>query len=352
MSWFSTHVVSATGLVTTGVLITLALTPGAAGTGSSPPVVPDRAATKSQRGFAMPVYSRAGYDSPQAAQYLHQIAAVGATWVQIDPTWYQDQAHTSSIAATAQTPSDRAVERVISTAHQIGLKVLLKPLLDLLPDGATYRGTIRPADRASWFSAYADFIGHYADLATRLRVEQFAVGTELAGVSGDRVGWLGVVRMVRDRYHGQLLYAANFDEYRRVAFWDALDLVGIDAYWKLSRRPTVDVGLLRLAWVPIVRELAAFAARSGRQILFTEAGYTSRRGSTTAPWSWTTSSTPDQIEQAAAYEALLTALHERPWWAGVFWWAWGVPGAADAEDPLGYTPHGKSAEAVVRRWWD
>jgi hypothetical protein len=352
VSWFSTRGFSAAPVLASVLIVTLVLTPGVTKDGSAPPrPAPEQTVTNTQRGFAMPTYSREGYQSPQAARYLRQIAAVGAKWVQINPTWYQDQVHTSTIAATSKTPSDAAVERVISVAHEVGLKVLLKPLLDVLPDGGTYRGTIRPDDRAAWFASYAAFIGHYAELAARLRVAEFAVGTELAGVSQDRAGWLGVVAAVRARYGGQLLYAANFDEYRRVVFWDAVDLVGIDAYWTLSRRPTADVSTLQRAWNPIVRELAAFAARTGRRILFTEAGYTSQRGSTTAPWSWTTSSTPDPAEQAAAYQALLASMDGQRWWAGVFWWVWAVPPGEKTSDPLGYTPRGKPAETVVRRWW-
>jgi hypothetical protein len=306
---------------------------------------------RSQRGFALPTYTPDGYHSPQAADNLRQMAAVGARWVQINPTWYQDDPTGSRIGPSARTPTDTGVQAVIAEAHRLGLKVFLKPLLDLAPDGSTYRGTIRPADRAAWFAAYRAFIGHYAQLAARQQVEQFGVGTELAGVSGDRAGWLQVVASVRQRYGGPIVYAANHDEYRAVAFWDAVDLIGVDAYWPLSARPTSDVRALQQAWTPIVAELAAFAGQHRRRILFTEAGYPSQRGSTTAPWSWSTSTTPDQDEQAAAYRALLTSVHDRSWWAGVFWWVWDVPLAGNGGDPLGYTPRGKAAEKVLRHWW-
>ena len=300
------------------------------------------------RGFALPTYTADGYRSPQAVRHLHEIAATGARWVQFNPTWYQHGVRGATIAASADTPTDAALEHIVAAAHRAGLQVLLKPLLDL--DDAGYRGTIRPADPAAWFASYTAFIGHYADLAARLDVAEFAVGTELAGVSGDRAGWLRVIDAVRSRYDGRLTYAANFDEYRQIGFWHAVDLIGIDAYWELGDRPTTDADVLRRAWEPVVRELAALAARTGRPVLFTEAGYTSRRGSTTAPWDWTTGRTPDQAEQAAAYEALLAALSDQPWWAGVFWWCWDVP-PAQTTDPLGYSPRGKAAEAVVRRWW-
>ena len=344
---------SAVMVVAGGVVIALVLTPGAVRNGTPPQPTPAVVAPRDgqQRGVALPTYTAEGYRSPQAVRYLGEIAAIGATWVQFNPTWHQHGARSATIAASADTPTDAALEHIVSAAHRAGLKVLLKPLLDLAGAEPGYRGTIRPADPAAWFASYTAFIGHYADLAARLNVAEFAVGTELAGVSGDRAGWLRVIEAVRLRYHGRLLYAANFDEYRQVGFWHAVDLIGIDAYFKLSDRPTTDVDGLRRAWAPIVRELADLAARTGRSVLFTEAGYTSRRGSTTAPWDWTTGSTPDQAEQAAAYQALLAGLSDQPWWAGVFWWCWDVPPEQTATDPLGYSPHGKAAEAVVRRWW-
>ena len=302
-----------------------------------------------QRGFALPSYSRDGYRSPQVTGTLCQIARLGANWIQLNPTWYQASASASAIAASPRTPSDDSLTHAIEAAHRAGLKVFLKPLLDLADGG--YRGTIKPDDRTAWFASYRAFITHYAGLAARYRVDQFGLGTELAGVSGDRPGWLGVAAAVRACYWGTILYAANFDEYQDVRFWDAVDLVGIDAYWPVSGRPTADVRTVQQAWAPIVRALAAFAARTGQRILFTEAGYASQRGSTTAPWSWTTSRVPDQAEQAGAYQALLASMSDQAWWSGVFWWAWDVPDLSGAADPLDYSPHGKSAEAVLRRWW-
>jgi glycosyl hydrolase family 113 len=174
------------------------------------------------------------------------------------------------------------------------------------------------------------------------------VGTELAGVSGDRAHWLGVIKTVRDRYAGPLVYAATYTEYAKVGFWDAVDLIGIDAYWPLATQPTSDVAVLERAWLPIRTELATFAAKTKRRIVFTEAGYTSQRGTTTAPDSWTLSHEPDQVEQAAAYQALLASFDNQDWWAGVFWW---VPKESSETQGLGYAIYGKAAEAVLRKWW-
>ncbi|SED25800.1 hypothetical protein SAMN05216489_02965 [Streptomyces sp. 3213] len=302
------------------------------------------------RGFALPSWNRTDYDSPAAPRYLRDIRATGARWITLTPTWYQTHVTDSGPHTTEETASDASLRHIVARAHAAGLHVMIKPHIDL--PGDVDRAEIRPRDRAAWFAAYRRFITHYADLAADTGAEQFAVGTELAGVSGDTAAWTKVVETVRDHYDGPLTYAANYDEYQRIHFWRSLDLIGIDAYWPLSAEPTRDPGRLRRAWVPIRKKLAAYAERQGRRILFTEAGYVSQRGSTTAPYSWTVSRTAGGAEQAAAYRALLDSFEGHTWWAGVCWWMWDDwPDSGETPVKLAYTPHGKPAEAVLRGKW-
>ncbi len=302
-----------------------------------------------QRGFALPTYERDAYQSAETSIYLEELVAVGADWVQIIPTWYQTSRTSIEVRATSRTASDESIRHVIRLAHRLGLKVMLKPHIDL--DTGEYRGTIEPDDRSEWFGSYERFIRHYARLAAEVGAEQFAVGTELASLSDDRSAWISIINLVRKDYDGSLLYAANFDEYRQVEFWGAVDLIGIDAYWPLVEEPSTDVEVLKDSWVPIRDHLKAFADRAQRPIVFSEAGYTSQQGAVTAPWSWTVSSREDQAEQAAAYHALWATFQQEPWWGGVFWWVWEEPPQGKSEDPLSYSPRGKSAEHLVRSLW-
>ncbi|KUJ67718.1 hypothetical protein ACZ90_26010 [Streptomyces albus subsp. albus] len=302
------------------------------------------------RGITLPAWNTDDYDRPEAPRYLRQIADTGARWVVFTPTWYQDGTRRSTMHTTEETASDRSLRRIIGLAHTTGLKVLLKPHVDLVDGGD--RAEIRPDDRDAWFGAYRRFITHYAELAEESGVERFAVGTELAGTSGDRERWRRVIGAVRETYRGPLTYAANYDEYARIRFWSSLDLIGIDAYWPLTESATTDPARLAAGWRKVVGELAAFSQRQHRRILFTEAGYVSQRGSTTAPYSWTVSKRAADEEQSAAYQALLTAFDKQPWWAGVCWWMWDDwPDSGETPARLAYTPHGKPAEQVLRRWW-
>ncbi|WP_229327832.1 hypothetical protein [Streptomyces sp. UNOC14_S4] len=302
------------------------------------------------RGFALPSWNTDDYAKPEAGAYLRQIAATGARWVTFTPTWYQNGVTDPAMHTTGETASDDSLRHIVDLAHSTGLKVMIKPHVDLA--NGEDRAHIRPTDPDAWFGAYTGVLTHYARLAADTKAEQLSVGTELAGTSQDGARWGKAIAEVRKVYRGPLTYAANYDEYRKVAFWGDLDIVGVDAYWPLAQKATTDAAGLRQAWKPIIDELAAFSARQHRQILFTEAGYVSQRGTTTAPYSWTVSKTTGDDEQAAAYEALLAAFDGKPWWAGVCWWMWDDwPDSGETAKRLAYTPHGKPAERVLRQWW-
>jgi hypothetical protein len=303
-----------------------------------------------QRGFALPTWTEGGYEGPQVERSLREMAGVGATWVQLVPTWYQQTTNASVIARSPSTVSDAGLERAITLAHQHRLSVFLKPHVDLPTPARGDRSSIRPDNREAWFASYTAFISHYAAMAARTGVEQFAVGTELSSISDDRAAWLQVIQGVRAQYHGTVVYAADPDEYNRVSFWDAVDLIGIDAYWPLSQASTTEVLVLKQSWNSIRADLAAFSAQHGRKILFTEAGYTSQEGTTTHPSDWALSATPNQAEQAAAYQSLLEAFSHEPWWAGVYWWVWNAL-PDDGNDTLDFSARGKAAENVIRSWW-
>jgi len=105
--------------------------------------------------------------------------------------------------------------------------------------------------------------------------------------------WRELIAEVRRHYHGPLGYAANFDQYREVGFWDALDVLGVNAYFQLRRHLIPDAApddlypLLIEGWRRVLGELRAFRERQGLTdlpVVFTELGYTDRANSTLEPW--------------------------------------------------------------------
>jgi hypothetical protein len=314
---------------------------------TSPVPVP---ATAKRLGMTQPAWYADEYDLPAALAAFDQIRDAGVRWVVLTPTWYQaDRTRALPRYDKEKTVSDAGVRRAAAKAKAAGLSVVLKPHVDLDDDGD--RAEIVPRDLDRWFSAYEGLTVHYATLAREVGADELVVGTELVGTSTETDRWKRVIAQARSEFAGRLTYAANYDEYRQVRFWTDLDAIGIDAYFPLASRATTDVDELVAAWSPIATDLEALSNEVGRPVLFTEAGYPSQQGAVTAPYDWERSKTPAPEEQAAAYRALLTALWDRPWFAGVYWWMWDdLPGRTEDPQALDYPPHGKPAEAVLREW--
>lgn len=328
---------------------------GLLGTGAVAALLSNCAASeplpKEQRGFALPTWERNGYRDFDTAQALHDMYTIGARWVQLVPSWYQQTATSNEVGPTGDSASEDDIRLATDLAHDAGLKVMLKPHVDVL-DG-TDRQWIAPSDPDAWFRSYGAYIGPFADLAEQANIEQFTVGTELSRLSGQRSRWLALIDDVRRRYGGTLVYAANYFEYRDVSFWDAVNLVGVDGYWPLADKPTTDVAQLRRALIPIRDDLGRFAQRTGKQILLTEVGFASQVGAATQPWSDSLSGQPGQHEQAAAYQAVLDTFPGAGWWAGLFFWTWTTAHARTLAVPstLDHSARWKAAADVARAAW-
>ena len=107
--------------------------------------------------------------------------------------------------------------------------------------------------------------------------------------------WRALIADVRAVYGGRLTYAANFDQYDRVGFWDALDCIGVNAYWTLRPGgrdlPATELpAALEAGWTRVVEDLDDFRTHAGvpsTPVVFTEIGYTWRRNGTVQPWAGT-----------------------------------------------------------------
>jgi len=258
--------------------------------------------------------------------------------------------------------TDAGLLHTAQLARQQGIRSLLKPHLWVRSRGA-WPGDINmssPADWDAWFASYSAFVLHYARLAEAGRFDGLCIGTELqhATEPAHEKAWRRLIRQVRQVYHGPLTYAANWSgEYQQVRFWDALDYVGIQAYFPLSAAANPPLDTLERGWLPHLRTLAAWQKKVKKPIVFTEIGYKTTPDAAARPWEWPTrqasSAPPDEATQARCYEAMFRACWGQSWLKGLFIWKW-YPGlAADgpARHHADFTPQHKPAEAVLTRWY-
>lgn len=310
-----------------------------------------------RKGVSFATWWQGNYVTQTADQVLTQLLpADGVEWISLIVTCYQPTLTSTTIDCTLpRTPTDSDLIHVIQTAHAHGLKVMLKPHVDL-GDNSAWRGQIQFGNDETkwqeWFTNYTAFITHYATLARDYHVELFAVGTELVGTTHRETDWRNVITAVRNIYSGPLTYAANHSgEETSITWWDALDFIGVDAYYPLTNKNNPAPEELRNAFNPVLTTLSSLSSTWNKPILLTEIGYRSIDGANRAPWDWQRDAPLDLQEQKFCYMAALSAFAPQPWLKGIFWWAW------QPDEPLhniydkGYGVYRKPAEQVLRAFY-
>jgi hypothetical protein len=249
--------------------------------------------------------------------------------------------------------NDEGVVHAALTAHRMGMVVMLKPHI-WIP--GSWPGEIEMRDPGDWqtfFDEYFRWIRHYAVLAEINGIESLCVGVELSKAALTQAPrWRALINHVRKIYGGRILYAANWgEEFENLSFWDALDAVGIDCYYPLSDASTVSDDDLRRAAAGVLDRIEAVARRVGKPAIVTEIGFTSTRACWIDPYATRGDTDVDLEAQARCYDAYLSELRGRDRIVGVYWWKW--PSSLDRGGPQdrGFTPRGKPAEAVIKKWY-
>lgn len=342
------------------LVVLFALVFGLALAWSGPKTLAAQEPAPKQEGIAYVSWWFDQYASTSSDESLAKLEDTGAEWISILATWYQDTVTSTEIYSHAEkTPTDAGVIHAIQTAHNLGLKVMLKPHLDLFADPTHWRGQIgeqftTEAEWEAWFESYQAFINHYAQIAADNNVEQFCIGTELDGTAVEELRWRELITGtggIKSVYEGPLVYAANHTYTNTVMFWDALDYIGIDAYYVLADSPTATLNDFKLGWTKPISFLANLADEWDKDIIFTEIGYRSIDGAGMAPWAYEGNPPIDLQEQADLYQAFFETVYQEPWFAGVFWWSWDTNPMQGGPCDRGYTPLDKPAETVLRQYF-
>ena len=277
-----------------------------------------------------------------------RMAAEGITSVSVYVYLYLASPTGTVVSTGVYTPTDQELELVADAAKANGLDVHLTPVL---LDGTNgWRGRYVPSNLDAFFASYTAQLVKYADLAQRLGVTLFYVGSENEQIAGRTAQWLAAIGAVRQHFHGALAYMSTPYTATNVKFWDALDIAGISAYFSLAADDNPSYNRFLAAWrevhTPFVRDLAK---RIRTPLVYAEVGYHSQQQAFANPAEAPPTGTlPAPAAQGDAYAALLDVLKANPLVYGVTWWRW-APGTTAAD--TSYSPNGKPAEcALASRW--
>lgn len=258
----------------------------------------------------------------------------------------QDTPHSESIDYTGtHMPSDDELREMIAYGKSIGLRVILKPMVNCR-DGA-WRAWINFFDKevpcepkwSCWFESYTKYLMHYAGLAEECGCEMLIIGCELVMAERQEARWRELIKKLRSVYTGIMTY--NTDKYQeeQVTWWDALDVISSSGYYPIDR------------WEENLARIKAVADRFHKPFFFAECGIPCRRGSAGRPNDWTFEGPMDLEEQRRYYEKMFEVSRNHPWIKGFVCWDWV---SNYLEYPVindGYSVYGKPAAAVIKAFY-
>jgi hypothetical protein len=320
-----------------------------ADTASSPPVFDIRSVTLDAR-------------HPPEPDLLPHLRSLGVTHLTLVSFGWQRAANAPRVRIDTSdgwySESHRGIRTLARQADSLGMDVILKPHIWIGGyDEAQDRSEIGFETEAAWTrweASYRRFLLVYADLAAEIDADALVLGTELSSVATTRPEFFrALADTVRTVYDGKLTYAANWhDEYRKIAFWDALDYVGVQAYFPIANGSDPSLDTLQAHWRRHRRALTQVHQRTDTPVLLTEIGYRSARSAAAAPWRWPEDEggvPPDSTLQARCYRAFFSTMRNTPWFAGAIIWKWHP--RHSRQRPTAFTPQGKPAERVLARWF-
>lgn len=290
---------------------------------------------------------------------ISRIADTGVNHLGLDATLVVSSPSSNTLTARPlTTPTDSDLVQAMSNARAEGLRTTFTPKFRVEgasnPENTAWRGYYLPTDLDAFWADYRTKILHYAELAAANGVDVFFVGSEMNRLEQFTDRWRALIADVRKVYHGKVSYEMNWDVFLgrsptpRVAFWDALDYIGLSAYFPISDAERPSLEQLKAGWTNSggrnwVAAIAALSAKWKKPVLFGEAGYLASTYVGKKPYDENVV-TADNALQARAYLALLETFDPQPWWAGVIWWDW------DRRFPS-RSIHDKPAEELLRQWY-
>jgi len=293
-------------------------------------------------GFMSP---RGAWETKSAKQSLKLMAKkTGADTVVLAPTAYQANEKSTVIDYTGEgTVSPEEVVSIIELSHSLGLRVILKPILNI--KSGLWRAFIdMGSDEQAWkewFASYEEFILDFARIAESTHCFMFCAGCEMIGTEKREAEWRALLQKIRGVYSGYLTY--NTDKYReeKVDFWDAVDAVSASGYYAINE------------WPEQLSRIARFVEQVKKPFFFMEAGCPSREGSAMEPYNWEHKGRLSLSEQKKYYQTMFDSTDPYPWFKGFGLWDWPAelyPESKGKEND-DYCIFGKPACNVVKKYY-
>lgn len=288
--------------------------------------------------------------TPEMAQALDQLKSLGVNSIAIHP---YAQIENDGHVRFRNDDNFRHIIVPLDWAKERGLSVMLIPHIAYWGTKFLWRGEINFQTQTEWDRFFADYqvwIVQMARLAEAHGAGTFCIGLEFTYAQQHEQNWRKIIAAIRQVYHGKLTYGGNWDSFEQVPFWDALDEIGVLAYFPLTKTEDPSETELATAWKARCAQLAAFSkAHGNKKILFVEIGYNRSARAAAEPWAFKMGGPhADEVQQRCIAVAL-DLPKECPVIAGMYWWKW-FPDLPSHEEE-NYRLQTPEIEALIAKHW-
>lgn len=289
------------------------------------------------------------WGSPSMAESLAELKEIGVDSVAIHPYGWVKRDGTVKFEPASELGF---LSRAVELAREARVRLFWKPHLGYWGE-FEWRGSIEFAeDETAWrkfFVDYEAFIVDQARFAAAAGLDLFAVGVELEATTHREGDWRRVIARVRDVFSGTVVYAANWDKLDMVPFWDAVDWIGVHAYYPLTEDPDPDRTRLAAGWKPHLDALRALSAKLEKPVLVAEVGYDLNPNAAREPWVYGTEDSPLSRElRTRLIEVAMDSLASEDFIRGMYWWKW-MPGRTHFRRNFSMRDS-DAKRALARRW--
>jgi glycosyl hydrolase family 113 len=264
------------------------------------------------------------WQMPEMEATLDELKSLGVNSVAIHP-YAQIREDGHVVMGRRSGASTTHITTPLRWIRERGLSAMLIPHIAYWGTKFSWRGDINFVTPEEWdrfFSDYETWIVQMATLAEEEHAAIFCVGLEFTQPQKYEERWRKIIVGVRAVYHGKVTYGANWNEYADVKFWDAVDYIGVLAYFPLTTTDNPDAAGINAAWERRAGELGEFSKKTGRQFLFVEIGYNESARAAAEPWGFKTGGDHASEIQQRCIDVALDLPAKHSFIAGMFWWKW------------------------------
>lgn len=230
--------------------------------------------------------------------------------------------------------TEAGVQSLIDLAKERKMQCVISPTLRMVNK-----------DSVDWKrleNTYSDYILKFARISEQNRLLVFCIGNDLdEWVMANPMYWRNLIAKVKEVYHGDVIYSADFSNAKNIPIWNDLAHLSISFFENVSEEKSPSIETLNASWSLWKKEMKSFSEQFKKDVIVTKWGYRSVDYAGNEKL-YADTLAVNQDAQLNCYKAFIENCYPESWFLGSFVYGWNL----EEQDSKGYSPKDKAALQV------